>query len=159
MKIKPFFPIMTLNRKNLIILLIIIVSILIVLLAPFGYHVDLGPGPNSITAMLWEYSTYYSFRYLMALKYYPQFYIFRIVILYAIIRFLGEKLSRKWLIILGIIGELIPLILSIPASLILNSDGDNLFSIIISIPILLVFVIIVALIYPKLYTESEKSKN
>lgn len=148
---------MTLKRKNLIILFIITISILIVLLAPFGYHVDLGPGPNSITAMLWEYSTYYSFRYLVALKYYPQFYIFRIVILYAIIRFLGEKLSRKWLIILGVIGELIPLILSIPASLILNSDGDNLAPIIISIPLLFVLVIVVAFIYPKLYTESEKS--
>jgi len=148
---------MTLKRKNLIILFIITISILIVLLAPFGYHVDLGPGPNSITAMLWEYSTYYSFRYLVALKYYPQFYIFRIVILYAIIRFLGEKLSRKWLIILGVIGELIPLILSIPASLILNSDGDNLAPIIISIPLLFMLVIVVAFIYPKLYTESEKS--
>ena len=148
---------MTLKRKNLTILLIIIISILIVLLAPYGYHVDLGPGPNSITAMLWEYSTYYSFRYLVALRYYPQFYFFRIVVLYAIIRFLREKLSRKWLVILGIIGELIPIILSIPASLILNADGDNLAPIIISIPILLVFVIIVAFIYPKLYTESEKS--
>ena len=148
---------MTLKRKDLISFLIIIISILIVLLAPYGYHVDLGPGPNSITAMLWEYSTYYSFRYLVALRYYPQFYIFRIVVLYAIIRFLREKLSRKWLIILGIIGELIPLILSIPASLILNVDGDNLAPIIISIPLLLVFVIIIAIIYPKLYTESEKS--
>ena len=148
---------MTLKRKNLINLSIIIISILIVLLAPFGYHVDLGPGPNSITAMLWEYSTYYSFRYLVVLQYYIQFYVFRIVILYAIIRFLGKKLPRKWLIILGIIGELIPLILSIPASLILNTDGENLSPIIISIPFLLAFVIVVAFIYPKFYTESEKS--
>ena len=144
---------MTLKRKNLIILIIIVISILLVLLAPFGYHVDLGPGTNSIPAMLWEYSTYYSFRYLVPLQYYVQFYIFRIVILYGIIRFLGEKLSRKWLIILGIIGELIPLILSIPASLMLNSDGSNSSPIIISIPILLVFVVVVAFIYPKLYPK------
>jgi len=148
---------MTFKRKNLIILIIIIISILLVLLAPFGYQVDLGPGPNSIPAMLWEYSTYYSFRYLVPLQYYVPFYVFPIVILYAIIRFLGEKLSRKWLVILGIIGELIPLILSIPASLILNSDGENLSPIIISIPILLVFVIVVAFIYPKLKTKLEKS--
>ena len=148
---------MTPKRKNLINLIIIIISILIVLLAPFGYRVDLGPGPNSIPAILWEYSTYYSFRYSVPLRYYAQFSIFRFVILYAIIRFLWEKLSRKWLIILGIIGELIPLILSIPASLILNSDGDNLLTIIISIPILLVFVVVVAFIYPKLYPELEES--
>lgn len=144
-------------KRNLINLFLIIISILIVLFAPFGYHVDLGPGSNSIPAMLWEYSTSYSFRYLVPLQYYVEFYVFRIVILYAIIRFLWEKLSRKWLVILGIIGELIPLILSIPASLILNSDGDNLSPIIISIPILLVFVIVVAFISPKLYSESEIS--
>ncbi|MHA1509288.1 MAG: hypothetical protein ACTSO6_11355 [Promethearchaeota archaeon] len=147
---------MTLKRKNLIFLFIIIISILIVLLAPFGYHIDLGPGPNSITAMLWDYSSYYSFRYFVALRYYVEFYIFRLVILFAIIMFLGEKLSRKWLIILGIIGELIPLILSIPASLLLNSEGENLTPIIISIPMLFVFVILVAFVYPKLYTKSKK---
>jgi len=148
---------MTLKINNFIILLIIIISVLIVLLAPFGYLIDLGPGPNSITAMLWEYSTYYSFRYLVALQYYIEFYIFRFVILSAIIIFLGQRLSRKWLIMFGIIGELIPLILSIPASLILNSDGENLIPIIISIPLLLGFVIIVALLYPKYYAKSEKS--
>jgi len=145
------------KRKNLINFIIIIISILIVLLAPFGYHVDLGPGPNTITAILWEYSANRPFRYLVALQYYTEFYIFRIVILFAIILFLVEKLSRKWLIILGVIGELIPLVLSIPASLILNSDGDNLSPIIISIPLLLVFVIVIAFIYPKFYAKSEKS--
>ncbi len=148
---------MTLRRKNLINLFIIIFSILIVLLAPFGYHVDLGPGPNAITAMLWEYSINRPFRYLVALQYYTEFYIFRIVILFAIMMFLVEKLSRKWLIILALIGELIPLILSIPASLILNSDGDNLSPIIISIPLLLVFVIIIAFFYPKFYAISKKA--
>lgn len=146
---------MTFKRKNLIILFIIIISILIVLLAPFGYHIDLGPGPNSITAMLWDYSVNRPFRYFVALRYYVEFYIFRFVIFLAIIIFLCEKLSRKWLIISGVIGELIPLIISIPASLILNSEGENLIPIIISIPLLLVFVIVVAFIYPKFYTKSE----
>ena len=143
------------KRKNLINFIIIIISILIVLLAPFGYHVDLGPGPNTITAILWEYSANRPFRYLVALQYYTEFYIFRIVILFAIILFLVEKLSRKWFIVIGVIGELIPLIISIPASLILNSEGENFSPIIISIPFLLVFVIVVALIYPKFYTKSE----
>jgi len=146
---------MTFKIKNLINIIIIIISILIVLLAPFGYHIDLGPGPNSITAMLWDYSVNRPFRYFVALRYYVEFYIFRFVIFLAIIIFLCEKLSRKWLIILGVIGELIPLIISIPASLILNSEGENLIPIIISIPLLLVFVIVVAFIYPKFYTKSE----
>lgn len=144
---------MILKRKYLIDLFIIIISILIVLLAPFGYHIDLGPGPNSITAILWDYSTYYSFRYLVALRYYVEFYFFRFVVLFGIVRFLQGKMSKKWLIILAIIAELIPLIISIPASLILNSEGDNLTPIIISIPILLIFVIMVAYFFPKLKTE------
>jgi len=147
---------MTLNRKNMMDILLIIISIIIVLLAPFGYHIDLGPGPNSVTAILWDYSTNYSFRYFVALQYYVEFYVFRFVIMLALIGFLSLKLSRKWLLLTGIFGELIPLILSIPASLILNSEGENLIPIIISIPILLVFVVVVALIYPKFYTKSEK---
>jgi len=144
---------MMLKRKNLIDLFIIIISILIVLLAPFGYHIDLGPGTNSITAMLWDYSTYYSFRYLVTLRYYVEFYFFRFVVLFGIVRFLQGKMSKKWLVILALIAELIPLIISIPASLILNSEGDNLTPIIISIPILLIFVIMVAYFFPKLKTE------
>ena len=144
---------MILKRKYLIDLFIIIISILIVLLAPFGYHIDLGPGPNSITAIFWDYSTYYSFRYLVALRYYVEFYFFRFAVLYGIVRFLQGKMSKKWLTILALIAELIPLIISIPASLILNSEGENLSPIIISIPILLIFVIIVAYFFPKLKTE------
>jgi hypothetical protein len=145
---------MTFKRKNLINLFIIIVSILIILLAPYGYHIDLGPGTNSIIAMLWDYSTYYSFRYLVTLRYYVEFYFFRFAVLYGIVRFLQGKMSKKWLIILALIAELIPLILSIPASLILNSEGENMSPIVISIPILLVFVIIIAFIYQKLNIES-----
>jgi len=62
-------------------------------------------------------------------------------------------MSKKWLIIIALIAELIPLILSIPASIILNSEGENLTPIIISIPILLIFVIMVAYFFPKLKTE------
>ena len=148
---------MMLKSKNLIILFIIISSILIILLTPFGYHVDLGPGPNTITAMLWDYSANRPFRYFVVFQYYTEFYFFRFVILFAIIGFLAKKLSQKWLIILGIIGELIPLIISIPASLILNSEGENLSPIIIPIPILLVFVVVVAFIYPKFFANSKKS--
>ena len=141
------------NRKSLIILFLLIFSLLIIFLAPFGYHIDLGPGPNTITAILWDYSTEYSFRYLVALRYYVEFYFFRFVVLFGIVRFLQGKMLKKWLIILALIAELIPLIISIPASLILNSHGDNLTPIIISIPILLIFVIVVAMFFPKLKTE------
>ena len=45
---------------------------------------------------------------------------------------------------IGIISELIPLVLSIPAMYILNAQGDNLHPIIFPIPILLLFDLIIA---------------
>ena len=47
---------------------------------------------------------------------------------------------------IGIISELIPLVLSIPALYILNAQGDNLYPIIFPIPILLLFDLIIAFI-------------
>ncbi len=145
---------MVFDKKKFIIIILGILSIIIVFLAPYGYHIDLGPGPNSITAMIWEYSTYYSFRYLSPLRYYVQFYIFRIVVLYYIFRFLQEKVSIKRVIIVGIISEVIPLILSIPGALILNSEGDNLMPIVISIPILLLFNVLVVYIFANFKREN-----
>ena len=40
---------------------------------------------------------------------------------------------------MGIIGELIPLLISIPGVLILNEDGENYIPIMISIPSFLIF--------------------
>lgn len=137
-------------RKSLINTVLIITSLLIIFFAPFGYHVDLGPGTNSIMAIVWDYSFEYSFRYLLVLRYFVEFYFFRLVVLIAIIFYLIGKLSKRWIIILAFIAELIPLILSIPASIFLNSQGENLYPIVISIPILLIFVIILVIIHPKI---------
>ncbi|MFX1571119.1 MAG: hypothetical protein ACFFB0_00050 [Promethearchaeota archaeon] len=147
---------MVVDKKKFVKIIISIFTLIIVFLAPYGYRIDLGPGPNSITAMIWEYSPYYYFRYLTPLRYYIQFYIFRMVVLYYIIRFLQEKVSRKRVIIVGIINEIIPLILSIPGALILNSDGENLMPIIISIPILVLFDIFVVYLFPKIEVEKKQ---
>ena len=145
---------MVLDKKVFVKIIIGLLSIIIGVLAPYGYHIDLGPGPNSIIAMIWEYSTYYSFRYFSPLRYYVEFYLFRIVVLYNIFRFLQEKTSTKRVIIVAIINEVIPLILSIPGVLILNSEGENLRPIIISIPILLLFDLFVVYIFPKLTVKN-----
>lgn len=141
---------MQFDMKKFIKIILGVFSIFIVLFAPYGYHIHLNPGPNSIVAMIWEYSTYYSFRYFSPLGYYIEFYIFRIVVLYYIFRFLLEKTSKKRMIIIGIINEIIPLILSILGALIVNSEGEYLRAIIISIPILFLFDLFVVYIYPKL---------
>jgi hypothetical protein len=136
-------------KKSAIISFIIILTAIIVFLTPFGYHIDLGPGPNYITAIIWDYSTEYNIRYFVALRYYTEFYIFRIVLLFISIRFLFGKISKKWMLITAGLTELIPLILSIPASILLNSQGENLSPIIIPIPILLAFIITLIIITNK----------
>jgi hypothetical protein len=127
-------------KKRTIVSFIILLTIIIVFLTPFGYHIDLGPGPNSIIAIIWDYSTEYNIRYFVALRYYFEFYIFRIILLFVLTGFLLGKISKKWILITAGIAELIPLILSIPASIFLNSQGENSSPIIIPIPILLVFI-------------------
>jgi hypothetical protein len=127
-------------KKRTILTYIILLTIIIVFLTPFGYHIDLGPGPNSIIAIIWDYSTEYNIRYFVPLRYYFEYYIFRIVLLFVMIGFLLWKISKKWVLITAGIAELIPLILSIPASIFLNSQGENSSPIIIPIPILLVFI-------------------
>ena len=134
---------MKIKKTQLNLILLIFLSVVVVLLTPFGYHIDLGPGTNSIISIIWDYSIEYDFRFFLALRYYLEYCIFRFVILIAISTYFLEKLSRRWLIISSVIGELIPLILSIPASIILNNQGENLYPIIIPIPILLLYIILI----------------
>ncbi len=61
-----------------------------------------------------------------------------------------DKVSIKRTVIMGVISELIPLLISIPGVLILNQDGENYIPIMISIPILLVFHLSVVYIFRSL---------
>jgi hypothetical protein len=152
---------MQFDWEKFVNILLGVLSILVVLFAPYGYHIHLNPGSDSIIAMIWEYSTYYSIRYFSPLSYYIEFYVFRFVVLYYIFRFLLKKTSKKRLIIMSIINEIIPLILSIPGALILNSEGEYIRPIIISIPILLLFDILIVYIFPKLnlkYATTKKTR-
>ena len=133
---------MTLGNKRFLFLIIGLLSIIIVLFVPFGYHVDLGPGPNSITAMVWEVpleDAWYSIRFFSAFQYYFEYCFFRIFFLLEIFLFFIGKFNKIRFILVGIISELVPLIISIPAMFILNSQGDNLIAIIWPIPILMIF--------------------
>lgn len=138
---------MTFDKKRVIIVILEVLSIIIVFFVPYGYHIDLGPGPNMIMAILWDFSENVGFHFLEALEYFP-LYLFRIVVLYEILRYFQEKISRKKLIIMGIINELIPLIISIPGSLILNSEGENFLPIMINFPVLLLFVTFIVILFP-----------
>ena len=120
-----------------------ILFILIVLIAPYGYHIDLGPGPNGIFAILWDIQASYGSQIFESLEYFP-FYLFRFVFLYEVFRFFREKISKKCFLLFGFVAEMIPLLISIPGVLFLSPEGENYIPIMISIPILLVFCIVVA---------------
>ncbi|MHA1932983.1 MAG: hypothetical protein ACW96X_10605 [Promethearchaeota archaeon] len=138
---------MTPNKKQVVVIILGIFSILIVFFAPYGYSIDLGPGPNMLLAFFWDNSEYYRFRILASLEYFP-YYLMRIVVLYELLKFFQEKASKKKVIIAGIICELIPLLLTIPGALFLSSDGENYLPIMISIPILLLFVVPSVVLFP-----------
>ncbi len=127
---------MTKNQYTLII--IGFLSLIIVLLTPYGFHIDLGPGPNSLMAILWEYWDLSIILWFTVLEYVP-YYFFRFITIYYLIRYILDKATLKRTIIMGIISEIIPLLISIPGVLILDPSGHNYIPIMISIPILLVF--------------------
>ena len=141
--------------KRYISLLILILSIVVIFFLPFGVHIDLGPGPNSLISMIWEISlepSWYTIRFFSAIQYFLNYCVFRFIFLLEIILLLFNKSNRLRFILIGVISELIPLVLSIPAMYILNAQGDNLLPIIFPIPILLLFDLLIAF-------TSFKSKN
>jgi hypothetical protein len=132
--------------NRILAIIIGILTIIIVFFIPFGIHIDLGPGPNSIVSMVWEVPlspAWYSIRFFSAFQYYLQFCFFRLFFVFSVYRLIIGKYNRKWFILSGVISELIPLTLSIPALFILNAHGDNLLTIIFPIPSLMIFNLII----------------
>lgn len=141
------------KRSIFLSLIIGFFSIVVVFFLPFGLHFDLGPGPNSLLAFIWEIPlepAWYSIRYFSAFQYYFPYSFFRLFFLLEIGLLFGGKYNRTRFFIIGLVSELIPLFLSIPATLFLNSQGENLVPIILPIPILLIFDIILIYIINRL---------
>ncbi|MFX1378173.1 MAG: hypothetical protein ACFFA4_03695 [Promethearchaeota archaeon] len=139
--------------KRYLAMIIGILTIIIVFFVPFGIHIDLGPGPNSIISMIWEVPlspAWYSIRFFSAFQYFLAFCFFRLIFMVDVILLIIGKFNKKRFILIGIISELIPLTLSIPALFILNSQGDNLFPIVFPIPFLMIFDLIVFFVINKL---------
>ena len=124
----------------------IIFFLLVVLIIPYGYHIDLGPGPNGLFSVLWDSSDHYGLRLFASLEYFP-YYLFRFIVFYVVIKYINNKSSKKRLLLYGLIAELIPLLISIPGALFLNPEGENYIPIMISIPILLLSCIFLSLFW------------
>lgn len=124
--------------------IIIAIGTLIVFILPYGYHVDLGPGPSGFMAILWELPEfqvlpeYPGIMLLTALEYFI-YYLYRLIVLYAIWSYSTGKMKPRKLVRHGIISELIPVFISIPGILILDPSGHNYIPIMIPIPFLLLY--------------------
>ena len=128
-------------KKIQSVLVAIIISIF-VFLVPYAYHIDLGPGPDSLVAMLWDlrFDTPEPFYILLRpFEFFFEYHFVRILFMIAFFMFLVGKINTKYILLMGIVTELVVLIISIPRFYILNSEGDNLYPILIPIPTLLVF--------------------
>lgn len=115
---------MAIGYKRLNLIIIGLLSLIIVFFVPFGLHVDLGPGPDTLLAMIWEIAlepTIYSIRFFIALLYRIEYCFFRFFFLLEIILLSIGKFNKIRFILVGIVCELIPLIISIPALFILNN--------------------------------------
>jgi hypothetical protein len=132
--------------KQYISIIIGILTILVVFFLPFGIHIDLGPGPNSIVSIVWEVPltpAWYSIRFFSAFLYYFEYSFFRLFFVVYVILLMIGKFNKKRFILIGLISELIPLALAIPSTFILNVQGDNLHAIIYPIPILMTLDLII----------------
>jgi len=127
--------------------------ILVALLVPFAYHLDLNPyGWNSYEAILWRYvESISSFLLLNNTLNLLPYYFFGFVFIIQMYRYYRGKAGKTSTIIIGLYAQIHPLLLSLPVLLRLPftiaSGGEVLYPVIIPIPILLLLG--VALIYYK----------
>lgn len=140
--------------------IIMLLALIIVLIFPYGYHIDLGPGPNMLMAIVWDlsYTIPPEMNILTALEYFI-YYFYRFVVLSALWKLLKGKKKGKTILLHALICELIPLSISLPGALFLNDDGENYIPIIISIPFLLIYCITIvfqAIHKEKLFTKTCK---
>jgi hypothetical protein len=135
------------------VLLITIFMILVALLVPFAYHLDLNPyGWNSYEAVLWRYvESISSFLLLNNTLNLLPYYFFGFVFIIQMFRYYQGKAGKTSTIITGLYAQIHPLLLSLPVLLRLPftiaSGGEVMYPVIIPIPILLLLG--VALMYLK----------
>ncbi|RDE15647.1 MAG: hypothetical protein C4K48_03460 [Candidatus Thorarchaeota archaeon] len=125
--------------------IVILIGVLVVFVLPYAYHVDVGPGPNGLVAILWMLPENSGIILLTALEYFTIYYLYRLVVLTAVWRYQQGKMKSRILMLHGLVAELIPVLISIPATLFLNSEGENLYPIMIPLPFLFLYCAVLVL--------------
>lgn len=114
---------------------------------PFAYRIDVGPGPDSIRSMIWDYieSEWFSgFRLWNPLDVVPYTFL-RFVFAVFLARLCIGNTTAKKTIITGILAELQPIIVSAPQVYLIDWAGDPLVPLYLPIPIMLIFGVILIL--------------
>jgi hypothetical protein len=136
--------------------LVVLFLIVVVLFAPFAYHFDLGPGPDSIDAVMWHYlesSWYTGFRLQDPLRYFP-YVIFRLLFVLQFIRYWQGKSSDRITLLVAAYSEIHVGLLSLPVyiswffelGVFLSAGGDPLLPVFFPIPLLFLATLILVLL-------------
>ncbi len=113
-------------------------------IGPFAYRIDIGPGPNSIRAMVWDYieaSWHSGFRLWNPLDTLPYTFL-RIVFIYQILRYYNSNTSKGRTIFTGLACELQPLLVSVPLTYGIQWPGDPQVPLYLPIPLMLVLAVL-----------------
>ena len=125
--------------------------IILALILPFAYRIDVGPGPDSIRAMTWDYieSSWYSgFRLWNPLDTLP-YTILRLAFALFLARLcLGLTTARKTILI-GILAELQPVFVSVALVYSINWSGDPLVPLYVPLPIMFILGMILVLVFKR----------
>ena len=141
---------------NLKIILITILVVLVVLFAPFAIHFDLGPGPNSIEAVIWQYIEspwQEGFWFQNPLRYFDDV-VIRLLFPIQFLRYLLGKSSRKVTLLAALYSEIHAGLLSLfvyiswlyQLGVFLSPDGDPIRPVFLPIPLLFLVTLILILI-------------
>lgn len=144
------------ERHNLGIILTMVLVTLIVLFAPFAIHFDLGPGPDAIEAVVWQYIEspwQVGFWFQDAFRYFD-YVVIRLIFPIQFLRYLLGKSSRKVTLLAALYSELHAGLLSLPVyiswlyqlGIFLSPGGDPIRPVFLPIPFLFLLVCLVVFI-------------
>lgn len=125
---------------------VLLMSILALLL-PFAYHMDVGPGPDSIRAMVWDHveSDYYSgFRLWSPLDTIP-YTLLRLVFAVMLGRVYGNRATPRKTLLVGLLAEFQSIAVSAPLTYLVDWTGDPLVPLYIPLPFLFIVGVLVYL--------------
>ncbi|MDH4215251.1 MAG: hypothetical protein OEV85_15155 [Candidatus Thorarchaeota archaeon] len=130
--------------------------LLLSLVLPFAYHLDVGPGPDSIRAMTWDYieaSWYSGFRLWDPLDTLP-YTVLRLAFAVMVTRVMVGKSTIQKAMLVGTLAELQPVLISAPLTYLIEWPGDPQVPLYIPIP---VFFLVGGLIL--LFVRRDHSRN